>query len=117
MDTSKRLQKTAITKMLKRVQLEDFCTHQFGNDVVITFKRSDLAFVECVLDIQGFGYDVCVARTSEAAIYRNPYDFRGVAHANAGRRVVRVSLGVDDKTNAYMMLIVSFAQHTTEVSA
>jgi hypothetical protein len=117
MDTSKRLQKTAITKMLKRAQLEDFCTHQFGNDVVVTISRSELALVESVLDMQGFGYDVCVARTSEASTHRNPYDFRGVAHANAGRRVVRVSVGADDKTNAYMTLIVSFGQHTTEVSA
>ena len=111
MDTSKRLPKTAITKMLNRVQLAEFHTHQFNNDVVITFLRSDLAFVECVLDIQGFGYDVCVPFFSAARsdIYRSG--------KNAGRRVKSILAGADDTTTMYTSLVVSFAQHTAEVSA
>lgn len=111
MDTSKRLQKAAITKMLNRVQLADFHTHQFNDDVVLTFLRSDIAFVECVLDIQGFGYDVCVPFMSSSRS-----DMWG-GGKNAGRRVKRILAGADDMTNMYTSLVISFAQHTTEVSA
>lgn len=111
MDTSKRLQKTAITKMLKRAQLADFHTHQFNNDVVVSFLRSDIAFVERVLDVQGFGYDVCVPFFTASRS-----DMWG-GGKNAGRRVKRILAGADDMTCMYTSLVISFAQHTTEVNA
>jgi hypothetical protein len=111
MDTSKRLQKTAITKMLNRAQLAEFHTHQFNNDVVITFLRSDRAAFERVLDVQGFGYDICVPFFTASRS-----DMWG-GGKNAGRRVRHICLGADDTTIMYTSLIVSFAQNTTEVSA
>jgi hypothetical protein len=99
-----KLNKTAITKMLNRAGLAQFSTWQFGNDVVITFDRNELANFERVLDVQGFGYDVCAPTFSD----------HGARYAGQtqkiSQRVIRVLLGSDDIYSAHTALIVSFAK-------
>lgn len=99
-----KLNKTAITKMLNRAGLAQFKTWQFGNDVVITFDRNELANFERVLDVQGFGYDVCAPIFSDHGVR---YQFQS---DRISQRVKRVVLGCDDTLSAHTALIVSFAK-------
>lgn len=99
-----KLPKTAITKMLTRAELAGFTTHQFGNDVVVSFPRSERDAIQHVLNVQGFGYDVCMPHFTNQNVNHRMQMPRSSA------RVVRVSLGVDDVFSSMTALIVSLAK-------
>ncbi len=98
-----KLPKAAITKMLTRAELAGFTTHQFGNDVVVSFPRSERGAIERVLNVQGFGYDVCVPHFS------NQNANHRMQMPRSSARVIHVSLGVDDVFSSMTALIISFA--------
>lgn len=99
-----KLPKTAITRMLTRAELAGFTTHQFGNDVVVSFPRSERGAIERVLNVQGFGYDVCVPH------FANQNANHRMQMPQTSARVVRVSLGVDDVFSSNTALIISLAK-------
>ena len=55
--TTQKLPKSAITRLLNRAQLAEFTTQQFGDQVLLTCNTTDLAYFQNALRVAGFSFD------------------------------------------------------------
>jgi hypothetical protein len=66
---TQKLPKAAITKLLRRSQLAEFTTKQFGDQVIVTFNTADLAYFQNALRIAGFSFDFVIIANDESISY------------------------------------------------
>ena len=60
--TTPKLPKAVITRLLNRAQLAEFKTQQFSDQVLLTCKTADLGYFQHALKVAGFAYDFVTIR-------------------------------------------------------